>query len=134
LINIVCEEEKELGDTQATNRTDFVDKNLETSLYSKDWNKVCFYDEFHLGIGPQVTKRVKRRVGKVSREAQLNVYLKKVTSKDIKAKAGKKRLFHFLTSFVLFEGIIEGLYYTKSYGIRLERCLQRSTLIRSFRR
>jgi hypothetical protein len=66
LINAVCEEEKELGELQAKNRQEYIDKQLEHRPNSKHWFDVCFCDEFHLGIGPQITKRVKRRLGKQS--------------------------------------------------------------------
>ena len=101
LINAVCEEEKELNESQARNRQDFVDEQLDKRPRSKRWFDVCFCDEFHLGIGPQVTKRVKRRIGKASREARMNVHLKKVTSKDTKAKAREEDALPLLNIFVV---------------------------------
>ena len=101
LINAVYEEEKELGSPQARNRREFVDERLEKRPHSKNFFDVCFYDEFHLGISPQVTKRVKRKLGKESREARMNVHLKKVTSKDTKAKAREEEALPLLNIFVI---------------------------------
>ena len=101
IMNAVCEEEKELGKTQATNRLTFVDIQLKLRPKSTDWFDVCFCDEFHLGIGPQITKRVKRKRGKASREARRNVHLKKVTSKDTKAKAREEEALPLLNMFVI---------------------------------
>lgn len=64
IINTVCEEEKELDKKQARLCREFANKHLEIRPYSDDWDDVAFCDEFHLGVGPQVTKRVKRKRGK----------------------------------------------------------------------
>ncbi|KAH7342929.1 hypothetical protein BKA65DRAFT_538110 [Rhexocercosporidium sp. MPI-PUGE-AT-0058] len=99
--NFVCEEEKELNKNQATARREHADKMLSERLYPEDWKDVAFCDEFYLGIGPQVTKRVKRRRGKESREKACNVYMKKVTSKDTKAKAREKEHLPLINVFMI---------------------------------
>lgn len=65
-----------------------------------DWKDVAFCDKFHLGIRPQVTKRVKRRIGPESCSKPENVHRKKVTSKDIKAKAREGKHLNLLNVFV----------------------------------
>jgi len=87
LINAVCEEEKELTKKQADGRLDWIDVQLPHRPHPQHWKDVAFYDEFHFGIGPQITKRMKRRRGKAARYKPTNVHRKKVTSKDTKAKA-----------------------------------------------
>jgi hypothetical protein len=72
---------------QADGRLTWVDNKLASRPRSYLWKDVAFYDEFHFGIGPQITKRVKRRRGKKARYKPSNVHRKKVTSKDTKAKA-----------------------------------------------
>jgi hypothetical protein len=52
---------------------------------------VAFSDEYHLGIGPQLTKRVKRPRGKAHRKHPANIHRKKVTLKDTKAKAREEK-------------------------------------------
>ena len=66
---------------------------------SKDWKDIAFCDEFHFGIGPQTTKRIKRRLG--TRHLLDNVHRKKVTSKDEKAKARKESYLKMLHIFVV---------------------------------
>ena len=92
LINAVCEEEKELGEKQAKNRQQFVDKQLDKRPHSKQWFDVCFCDEFHLGIGPQVTKRVKRKLGKHWREHRMNVHFKEGYLERYKGKSPRRRV------------------------------------------
>jgi hypothetical protein len=62
---------------------------------------VAFCDEFHFRIGPQITKRVKRKRGKEYRYRLYNVHRKKVTSKDIKAKARETEHLKLLNVFVI---------------------------------
>jgi hypothetical protein len=62
---------------------------------------VAFCDEFHFGIGPQVTKRIKRKAGKEQRYKPCNVHRKKVTSKDTKAKAREEEHLKLLNVFVV---------------------------------
>jgi hypothetical protein len=68
---------------------------------SYNWKDVAFYNKFHLGIGLQVTKRVKQRRGRASREKACNVYKKKVTTKDTKAKAQEEVYLKLLNVFVV---------------------------------
>lgn len=68
---------------------------------SYNWKDVAFCDEFHLRIGPQVTKYVKRRRGTESREKACNIHKKKVTSKDTKAKAREEGHLLLLNVFVI---------------------------------
>ena len=101
IINAVCEEEKELTDNQATSREDWSVDQLAIRPHSCHWKDVAFCDEFHFGIGPQVTKRVKRKIGKEYRYRHYNVHRKKVTSKDIKAKAREEEHLKLLNVFVI---------------------------------
>ena len=101
MINAVCEEERELTDTQATLRRDQSDEQLAIRPRSYKWKDVAFCDEFHFGIGPQVTLRVKRKRGKEYRYAPYNVHRKKHTSKDTKAKARETEHLKLLNVFVI---------------------------------
>ena len=101
IINAVCEEEKELSRTQADNRLDFIDVQLPQRPHSKDWEDVAFCDEFHFGIGPQITKRIKRCKGSASRYKGCNVQRKKVTSKDTKAKAREEDSIKLFSIFAI---------------------------------
>lgn len=56
IINTVCKEEKELDEKQAKSRCEHTTKQLALRPRSSNWKDVAFYDKFHLGIGPQVTK------------------------------------------------------------------------------
>jgi hypothetical protein len=60
-MNAVCEEERELTEDQAKGRSNWSDEQLVVRPRSYMWRDVAFYDEFHFGIGLQVTKRVKRK-------------------------------------------------------------------------
>lgn len=64
LINAVAEEETELSKTQADSRIDWSIDVRKDRPCSRHWKNVYFCDEFHFGIGPQVTRRVKRPIGK----------------------------------------------------------------------
>jgi hypothetical protein len=101
MMNAVCEEERELTDNQATNRQDWADEQLPIRPHSCDWEDVAFCDEFHFGIGPQVTLKIKRKKGKEWRYKPYNVHRKKVTSKDTKAKAREEEHLKLLNVFVL---------------------------------
>ena len=99
LINAVCDEEKELTEAQAEGRRIFSHEQLKKRPKSENWKDVAFCDEFHFGIGPQVTKRLKRRSGKEHRYAPYNVHRKKDTSKDTKAKAREEEHLELLNVF-----------------------------------
>ena len=101
IINAVCEEEKGLKREQANKRLDFTDIQLPKRPHSEDWKDVAFCDEFRFGIGPQVTKRIKRRQGREHRDKPWNVHRKKVTSKDTKAKAREEEALKLLNVFVV---------------------------------
>ena len=101
IINAVCEEEKELKKEQAKQRYEHAIEQLTLRPRSYNWKDVAFCDEFHLGIGPQVTKYVKRRRGKESREKLCNVHFKKITSKDTKAKAREEEHLPLLNVFIV---------------------------------
>ena len=60
IINAVCKEEKELDEKQAQTRYKYANEQLNACPKSLDWIDVAFCDEFHLGIGPTIIKRVKR--------------------------------------------------------------------------
>jgi len=73
IINAVCGEEKELLQTQANSRYELCMIQLEIRPHSIHWRNVYFCDEFHFGIGPQITMRVKRPKGSKYRFAPMNV-------------------------------------------------------------
>ena len=108
LINAVYEEEKGLTTAQATVRLDWIDEQLPCRPRSKHWKDVAFYDEFHFGIGPQTTRRMKRKKGKEYRYKPYNVHRKKVTSKDTKAKAREEEHLKLLNV-----GIVIGYNWRK---------------------
>ena len=60
IINAVCEE-KELTEGPAKARRIFVNQELPKRPHSEDWKDIAFCDEFHLGIGPQITTRMKHK-------------------------------------------------------------------------
>jgi hypothetical protein len=99
--NFKCPEEKLLTQKQADNRLDFKEEQLAVRPRSKNWKDVVFCDEFHLGIGPQVTKRIKRKVGKAHRYSKKNIHRKKLTSKDTKAKAREENHLPLLNVFLV---------------------------------
>lgn len=61
IINAVCREEKELNEDQAKARDVWVDIQLPIRPHSVDWKDVAFCNEFHFGVGPQLTRRIKRK-------------------------------------------------------------------------
>ncbi|OCK94950.1 uncharacterized protein K441DRAFT_718472, partial [Cenococcum geophilum 1.58] len=100
LITAVCAEEKELSPRQAKERLNWVDIQLDTRPHSKDFEDVVFSDEFHFGIGPQTTKKIKRRRGRKYRYTPENVHRKHVTTKDEKEKAREENHLKLLNVFV----------------------------------
>jgi DDE superfamily endonuclease len=101
MFNAACEEEKKLTDTQAIAREDWSEEQLAIRPRSYYWKDVAFCDEFHFGIGPQVTQRVKRKKGKEWRYKPYNIHRKPVTSKDVKAKAREEEHLKLLNVFVI---------------------------------
>jgi hypothetical protein len=101
LINAIYEEERDLTENQAKNRRDWRDNLLEARPYSKDWNNIAFADEFHIGIGTESTKRVKRKRGPKHRYKKQNVHRKKVSSKDVKAKARENEHLKLLNVYMV---------------------------------
>jgi hypothetical protein len=101
IINAVCEEEKLLDPRQAKERLDWTDVQLEVRPHSKDWEKVYFCDEFHFGLGPTVTKRIKRKRGSKYRYKPENVHRKKVTKKDTTAIAQAANPLKIFSIFVI---------------------------------
>jgi hypothetical protein len=101
IINTVCEEEKELTKAQAGRRIDWIDKELPKRPHSENWKDVAFCNKFYFGIGPQLTKRIKRRQGQDQRSKPQNVYCRKVTLKDTKAKAQEEKHLKLLNVFVV---------------------------------
>jgi transposase InsO family protein len=69
--------------------------------HSDDWKDVCFCDEFHFGLGPTITKRIKRKRGPIYRYKPSNVHRKKTTSKDTKAQARLDEPLKLLSVFVI---------------------------------
>ena len=101
IINAICEEEKLLKPHQAASRLRWIKTQLELRPHSMDWKDVAFCDEFHFGIGPQETKRIKRRRGAAARHAPQNVNRKSVTKKDEKAKAREDEQLELFNIFVV---------------------------------
>lgn len=102
IINAVMEEEKELSHKEAHSRLVWIDNQLAIRPHSRDWFDVAFCDEFHFGLGPQTTKRIKRKQGRKYRYKPLNVNRKKVTQKDEKGKArGDNNPFESFSVFVV---------------------------------
>jgi hypothetical protein len=101
IINAVCEEEKELDQKQADGRYYCCEDQLKIRPHSKHWKDVYFCDEFHLGIGPQVTKKIKRKRGSEHRYKPQNVHRKKLTAKDTKAKAREDGHLKLINVFVI---------------------------------
>lgn len=97
----MCEEEKLLTSLQAKHRLEWVDEQLPLQPHSKDWEDVAFCDEFHFGIDPQNTKRIKWRRGNEHQYVPKNVHRKKITSKDTKAKAQEEKHLKLLSVFVV---------------------------------
>ncbi len=64
ILNAVCKKEKELPKPLARECRTWANNNLEIRPYSIDWLDVYFCNKFHFGIGPQITKRVKRPIDK----------------------------------------------------------------------
>ena len=69
--------------------------------YSYYWKDVAFYNKFYFGVGPQLTKHIKREKGPVHRYKLENIYCKKVISKDIKAKAREEKHLKLVNIFVI---------------------------------
>jgi hypothetical protein len=97
----VCEEEKELDQKQADGRYYWCEDQLKIRPHSKHWKDVYFCDEFYLGIGPQVTKKIKRKRGSEHRYKPQNVHRKKLTAKDTKAKAREDGHLKLINVFVI---------------------------------
>ena len=101
IINAMCEEERELNEDQTKHRLDWKDHLLIARPHSTDWDDVAFADEFHVGIGTEVTKRIKRKQGPKYKYKKQNVYRKKLSSKDIKAKARENEHLKLLNVYVI---------------------------------
>jgi len=86
---------------QADNRLDWIDIELPKRPKSKHWKDIAYCNKFHFGIGPQTTKRIKRKRGPEYRYKPTNVHRKKVTAKDIKAKAREEGHEKLLNVFVV---------------------------------
>jgi hypothetical protein len=69
--------------------------------YSLDWFDIAVCDEFYFGIGPQITRHIKRKIGLRYRYMPYNMHQKKVTSKDTKTKAREKDYLKLLNVFVV---------------------------------
>jgi hypothetical protein len=101
MINAICEEERELNPTQADRREDWRVEQQEERPRPADWFNTVHADEFHIGIGVEVTNRIKRKRGKEHRYAPQNVHKKKVSTKDVKAKAREDKHLKLLNVYVL---------------------------------
>ncbi|KAH6704129.1 hypothetical protein BKA61DRAFT_577225 [Leptodontidium sp. MPI-SDFR-AT-0119] len=101
IINAVCEEERELTEKQAKARLEWEAIERTERPTNEDWKDVAFCDEFHLGIDPQVIKRVKRKIRPEHGLKPENVHRKKVTSKDTKVKAREDEHLRLLNVFVV---------------------------------
>ncbi|PQE09266.1 hmg box protein [Rutstroemia sp. NJR-2017a BBW] len=73
----------------------------DEDIINADWEKVYFCDEFHFGLGPTVTKRIKRKRGSKYRYKPENVHRKKVTKKDTTAIAQAANPLKIFSIFVI---------------------------------
>lgn len=101
IINAVCHEEKKLPPKQADARVDFSEEQLEERPHSIDWEDVYFCDEFHFGVGPQTTKRVKRKRGRAYRDKPMNTHRKEMPTKEVKKKAREENHLKMISVFVI---------------------------------
>jgi DDE superfamily endonuclease len=101
IINALADEEKLLPKSVAEAKSDWSTQQLKERPYSRHWRNVYFCDEFHFGIGTQITKRIKRKRGRKYRDNPMNVHRKKVTSKDTKAKAREEGSIPMIHVFVV---------------------------------
>ena len=90
-----------MTDTQERNRCDSCKDILLKRPHSKDWKDVVFYDELHFGIGPQLTKHVKRQSRNERRNKAQNIHRKRTTFKDTKVKARETEPLKLLNIFVV---------------------------------
>lgn len=81
---------------------------LAIQPHSKNWDDIVFADEFHVGIGTQTTKKIKRKIGPKYKYKKENVHYKKVSSKDVKAKARENEHLKLLHVYIVL-----GLGYRK---------------------
>ena len=86
---------------KAKAREDWRIGQQEERLYPEDWFNTVHCDEFHVGIGTQTTNRIKRKRGQKHRYAPHNVHRKRISSKDVKAKAREDAYLKLFNVFVL---------------------------------
>jgi DDE superfamily endonuclease len=101
IIDAVCHEEKKLPPKQADSRVDFSEEQLQERPHSIDWEDVYFCDEFHFGVGPQTTKRVKRKRGRAYRDKPMNTQRKEMPSKEVKKKVREENHLKMISVFVI---------------------------------
>jgi len=65
-----------------------------------NWRNIVFSDEFHLSLGPERTRRVKRSIGKVWKRKPWNVQKKKVNPKTARDMEKKEDHFKQLHIFI----------------------------------
>lgn len=118
----MCEEERELTYRQADDRLDWKDRLLAVWPHSKNWDDVVFADEFHVGIGTQTTKKIKRKMGPKYKYKKENVYRKKVSSKDVKAKARENEHLKLLHVYLVL-----GLGYRKIIPYKVDNGVGKMT-------
>ena len=87
---------------QANARVDFSEEQLDIRLYSTDWEDVYFCDEFHFSVGPQTTKRVKRKRGRIYRNKLINTYRKEMPLKEVKKKVREENYLKIISVFVIY--------------------------------
>jgi Ni,Fe-hydrogenase maturation factor len=101
IIDAVCHEEKKLPKKQADNRVDFSEEQLKDRPHPIDWEDVYFCDEFHFGVGPQTTKRVKRKKGRAHRDKPMNTHRKEMPSKEVKKKVREENHLKMISVFCI---------------------------------
>lgn len=101
LFTAVCHEEKKLPPKQTQNRVDFAEQQLEERPHSINYSDVYFCDEFHFGIGPQVTRTVKRKKGRKYQDKPMNCHRKEMPSKEVKKKAREEEHLKIIHVFCL---------------------------------
>ncbi|KAL5316272.1 hypothetical protein ACEPPN_015317 [Leptodophora sp. 'Broadleaf-Isolate-01'] len=97
----VCHEEQKLPPRIAKERVEFSEEQLEERPYSEQWNNVYFCDEFHFGVGPQTTKRVKRKRGREHRDKPMNCHRKEMPSKQVKKKVREENHLQMISVFCI---------------------------------
>ena len=66
-----------------------------------DWEDVYFCNKFYFGVGPQITKRVKRKRGREYRNKPINIHRKEMPLKEVKKKVREENYLKIIFVFVI---------------------------------